>query len=220
MSAEEVMSVMNKLGRVPDILIANGTVQAPIIGDVRRALEVGWAIKGQRCIWHACIDCGRERWVKIEKKEPTNERCRSCAAKIYSSFLRALNTNHPNWKGGRNKKSDGYIQIKVYPDDFFYPMANKVGYIPEHRLVMAKHLGRCLQSWELVHHKGLRCKGIENKSDNLIDNLQLISDTRHNQITILENRIKVLEKRLTLLEAENVILRAGKKYSDGRVENE
>jgi len=48
---------------------------------------------------------------------------------------------------------------------------------------------------------------IEDKQDNRIGNLQLVSDDRHNQITILENRIQFLEQRVTMLEAENILLK-------------
>ncbi len=89
----------------------------------------------------------------------------------------------------------GYVALRVYPNDFFSPMASQIGYVKEHRLVMAKHIGRCLHSWELVHHKN----GI--KDDNRIENLQLITDHRHNQITVLENRIRFLERRVAELEA-------------------
>ena len=80
-------------------------------------------------------------------------------------------------------------------------MANHKGYVMEHRLVMAKSLGRCLHPFELVHHKN------HDKTDNNIENLQLVSDDRHRQITIMENRIKFLESRVTNLEAEIVLLK-------------
>jgi len=60
---------------------------------------------------------------------------------------------------------------------------------------MTRHLGRNLHSWEIVHHRN----GI--RDDNRIENLQLVSDDRHTQITILGNRIKLLEE-------ENAKLRA------------
>lgn len=95
------------------------------------------------------------------------------------SLNRLKGRNNPRWNGGQFKDTHGYISIFLFSDDFFYPMARKGGYVFEHRLVMAQHLGRCLQPWEKVHHKGIRYINIENRSDNLIDNLELTTAGSH-----------------------------------------
>lgn len=184
----------------------------PQIGEIRRATEINR--KGtHRWKYCTCIDCGKPRWVALVGGAPINLRCISCAAKHRSKPVGSAN---PNWKGGRHQNAHGYIEVSLPPDDFFHPMAKSNAYVLEHRLVVAKALGRCLHRWEIVHHKGaMYPKGsIENKHDNRYpENLQLVSDERHNQITILETkiarqheRLKWLEKRVTLLEAENTKL--------------
>ena len=94
---------------------------------------------------------------------------KSCVGKYYSGELSR------GWRGGGYKNTSGYIRVWLAPNDFFRPMANKAGYVLEHRLVVAKVLGRCLQTWEIVHHKGIRYTDIRNKSDNLEDNLEITS---------------------------------------------
>lgn len=55
------------------------------------------------------------------------------------------------WKG--KKKHRGYVQILLASDDPMYSMADQRGYVLEHRLVMARHLGRPLLRSEIVHHR-------------------------------------------------------------------
>ncbi len=76
--------------------------------------------------------------------------------------------NHGSYKDGKTHDSHGYILILMDKSDPYFPfMANKSGYCYEHRLVMAKHLGRPLSSQETVHH----INRVVN--DNRIENLQL-----------------------------------------------
>ncbi len=154
-----------------------------------------------KVIWQACAICGKQRWVQIVKGIPTTTLCHLCSI---------TGSNGPGWKGGRHKDKRGYVLVWLSKTDFFYPMCSKPPYIFEHRLIVAKALSRCLQPWEIVHHKGNKYpKGSkEDKADNRYpENLQLVSDDRHRQITILENRIKRLEKRVLMLEAENILLK-------------
>ena len=167
----------------------------------KSGIKAGHTIYG----WYACADCGRERWVVLRKGTIRNQTCRSCGSKKGAAAINRMEIrkgNKWNWQGGRHKNSDGYILVWISRDDFFYPMASKDGYILEHRLVMAKHLKRCLLLWELVHHKGKRFIGIDNRSDNLIDNLQLLpSQNKHN--TMLEKALRKQAKLIKELQAKS-----------------
>ncbi|MBA7579556.1 hypothetical protein ES708_21427 [subsurface metagenome] len=149
----------------------------PQIGDIKHGTYKNYFQ------WLACVDCGKERWVRMRNRNtPSAIRCLSCSKSgILHPMYGHTGENSPSWKGGRRISPDGYVRIWLSPDDFFYPMASKDGYVLEHRLVMAKYLGRNLQSWEIVHHKGKRYTDRENKSDNLRDNLELSVNGAHSK---------------------------------------
>jgi hypothetical protein len=79
---------------------------------------------------------------------------------------------HYNWKRGFYETS-GYV-FEYAPE---HPASQtRKGYVPQHRLVMEKHLGRFLKSDELVHHIN------GNKKDNRLENLKLLSRSKHIKI--------------------------------------
>lgn len=75
--------------------------------------------------------------------------------------------NHPRWKGGRRTRN-GYVLLWVDPsDELAVATAGARRQVPEHRLVMARHLGRPIRADETVHHVN------GDRADNRIENLQL-----------------------------------------------
>lgn len=89
---------------------------------------------------------------------------------VVSRIIRKNNVAKPRKsflkKNGIIKTSAGYLYEK-YDDVDFEEMKTNAGYIAQHRLVMAKSLGRPLQSYETVHHIN------GDKTDNRLENLQL-----------------------------------------------
>ncbi len=79
----------------------------------------------------------------------------------------------------RNRKSTKYRRlttrgyVEVWKPG--HPMAQKSGYVLEHRLVMAEQLGRLLTSREVVHHRN------DVKTDNRPANLELMGKAEHDR---------------------------------------
>lgn len=88
------------------------------------------------------------------------------------------------------KELAGYILVRAPKD---HPYARNDGSIYEHRIVMEEHLGRYLESGEVVHHiNGVR-------DDNVITNLQLRRSRKehghgHEQIEDVKQALLILER--------------------------
>lgn len=136
-------------------------------------------------VWVVCPVCVQGRWVRIDSMR--NEGFTGMCNKCHNKFTTGIMEAHSRWKGGR-RKEDGYVTLRLRADDPYRSMARKRGLIREHRLVMAKHLGRLLSPWEVVHHKN----GI--RDDNRIENLELLpTQLEHLSSMAMQQRIQVLE---------------------------
>jgi hypothetical protein len=109
---------------------------------------------------------------------------------------------HP--KAPRKEKQTGprYVSIIILPNDPYYAMAKRGGQVLEHRYVMAQHIGRCLESWEVVHHIDGQ------KHNNAIENLELLpNSTAHVPYTMLQNTLQDMKGELHKKDTEITTLK-------------
>ena len=109
----------------------------------------------------ACPICGNEFIAKRSSQKVCSTECR----RKYKS----MNVEHKAYM------ENGYIV--EYQKGY-----NKKGNVKQHRRIMEEHLGRKLEPYEVVHH----INGV--KTDNRIENLQLMTASEHSSLHRLEEK--------------------------------
>jgi hypothetical protein len=185
----------------------NATMVSPVTGEIKLGWEVG---KGGTAKYYlsSCTDCGAQRWVMLTRHYTPLGYCSKCVHRHIKHGhplpLEEIEKRRKAWTGKGNPRykrmpfmSEGYRYVPIEPGDFFFSMADKRKFVQEHRLVMAKHLSRCLLPWEIVHHKN----GI--RDDNRIENLKLLKCPQdHLPSQAMQGYIKKLEKENQKLKAK------------------
>lgn len=115
---------------------------------------------------------------KIGRKFKTNQTTVSKLLRRAGQITFRSRERHGSWKGGVVSFGK-YRGILLPPDSPFRDMAPVNGYVMEHRLVMAKHLGRSLHKDETVHHIN------GDPLDNRIENLQLCRTKHGNGVSLV-----------------------------------
>jgi len=138
-----------------------------------------------------CLVCGKVFFVKPSNtyRKYCSLPCRNIGKSRSHQSIRG--PEHQSWKNSRWEQN-GYVMMSISSlpsEDQELALSMKdsshLCTVREHRLVMAKHLGRPLIRGELVHHKN----GIKN--DNRIENLELTTHKKHsNGIVFGNHRMK------------------------------
>lgn len=112
----------------------------------------------------ACMECGKT-FEQPKRKDRQKRFCGKVCANRHTARNRVSTTY-------RRLTTRGYVEVW----NPAHPMAQKSGYMMEHRLIMATHLGRSLLPEEVVHHKN------EVKTDNRLENLELLGKVEHDRL--------------------------------------
>jgi len=108
----------------------------------------------------------------LREKIGTAKTCSRKCFKVYARKNWGRGLNNPNFKG------DEYLHNGYYRVYHYYNEKKRNNAV--HRLVYEKYIGRLLKREEVVHHKD------GNKSNNKLENLELLSRSNHTKLHVLE----------------------------------
>lgn len=122
--------------------------------------------KGNLQLKIKCQECNNIRFIELTniKHSKFTSKCKICNAR------KQYNPNNIDKSGYRLTP---FFILNDEDKKLCHTMVNKANKIREHRIIMAKYLNRPLKSDEIVHHKN-GCK-----TDNRIDNLELLTKNSH-----------------------------------------
>lgn len=133
-------------------------------GTVHEALKKAGAVMRPRGNWVKVVTEDEAKEIVVQYKQLGSQAAvatlRGTSQTRVSKALRMMGVacgrmsgaNHPSWKGGKGPAPGGYIGVNIAVDDPLRCIGDRAGRVMEHRLVMARSLGRPLTSDETVHH--------------------------------------------------------------------
>lgn len=161
----------------------------------------------KRLIQHRCKKCGAVRWISVYlvRKSGFTDLCMKCARKLGYRHPQPKGSEAHAWRGGRCAVGkERYVLVYMSRNDPYYSMGVDRGklsparYVLEHRIVMARHIGRALLPGEVVHHIN------GNKQDNRIENLELLPNkAEHLPYNQQQQTIKRLKAIIEELKIDN-----------------